>query len=275
MKPILGRGEIWSLLICHRRATGVECHSRTTGAAWGKHRSAGTGWNYMRVTLFLYPPFVSNLVNNAPGIEFISTSTGYVCHSREKRVKCHRQATGVEYQGGATRATRSKFRSAGTGWNSKWWINYFIHQLVDMMLMMQLTYQQVVCATPEQQGSSATMKQLESRATSEQQGRQVANSDQQVQVVTLYILLHPPIVVYVANNASDIEVISISTGCVFHSKATRFKCHSRAAGVECCCDCKWAGTDWHSTVDPRLQLYLYIPFPTKMLYIRSIYLYLL
>ena len=75
---------------------------------------------------------------------------------------------------------------------------------------MQLTYQQVVCATPERQGSSATMKQLESRATSEQQGRKVANSDQQVQVVTLYILLHPPIVVYVANNASDMSGTELS-----------------------------------------------------------------
>ena len=46
-------------------------------------------------------------------------------------------------------------------------------------------------------------EQLESSATSEQQGRQVANSDQQGQVLFFVIctILHPPIVVgYDANN---------------------------------------------------------------------------
>ena len=87
-------------------------------AAWGVHRSAGTGWNYMQAILLLYPPFVTKEVDNATGIEIISISTGYVCHTRATRVQCHNGATGVEYQGGAARATSGRFRSAGTDCNS-------------------------------------------------------------------------------------------------------------------------------------------------------------
>ena len=42
-----------------------------------------------------------------------------------------------------------------------------------------------MCATPEQQGSNATTEQLESSTKAKQQGQQVADSDQQGQIVTL------------------------------------------------------------------------------------------
>ena len=95
MKPILGRVDILSLFVCNRRATGVECHSRTTGAAWGKLRWAGTDRNSMRDTL-LHPTIVGNDANNASDIEVQSISTGFENHSKATWVNCHRRETWLE-----------------------------------------------------------------------------------------------------------------------------------------------------------------------------------